>query len=1089
MASTYTDGLAVEIIGSGDKAGSWGDVTNNNLKALEEGVSRYAEIGAAGSNTSTLNIPDGQTAYTDDSKGRSAVIKWTGAIASGDSHTVTLQVGGAEATQARFTAINGLSSSKDLVIDTASGTSLTIPNGYSADIHLDGSGNVVNSFSGLAVDKIALKNNEIISNETNDQIIIAADTVKVGDDGAATLSSNGNFDLTLKTGNSTTGSITITDGSSGNIDITPNGTGEVNISRVDIDAGAIDGTIIGAAAAAAGTFTTVTTPILTAAAALGITTVSDNDITITPNGSGKTVMTKVDINGGAIDATPIGANSANTGAFSTLSASGLVTATAGVTLSTSGTLNVGARGIADAGPIAGATTINASGTSTLAAINASGNIVASGNSTVRAHGLIAETSGLLVNAGGLTVNGTTNLNNDGINNAGSISGATTISASGNIVSQSGNLQVSDGNLGVGVSPGGAGSGNISADGLITTSGGISTTGSSTIVSAGRITSGGGLTAGGTITGATTVTANTFEGALTGNVTGNASGSALTVTQAAQTAITSVGTLTNLSVDTVNINNNTIRATDNLILLADDGLIRLDDVTINDGVVSSITTLTADTINGALTGNVTGNVTGSSGSTTGNAATVSTNAALTGDVVTTSGNATAIASGVIINSDIKSDAAIAYSKMEAAGNAPDFNQDTTGNAGSVTNGVYTTSKISVLASTTSSELAGVISNNTGSGSLVFATDSVLVAPRLGTPHSGVMTNVTGTAANLTAGTATLAVSTNGLRTTGNTVVVSGSSQPSDGMVLTATGSAAAQWEDPVVGDITDVLGGTNITVASSGGPQPTVNLDAAVSLATSLTTPTVTSTGVLILASGSNGGIGIAPHGTGTVQITSGLNSAAVTGGIGLTASSSRINFATQSATYNNSLITFRAKDAAGSNNLQFVVSQDGAFIHEDGGQYLNMSSTRGSGGYGLRGTSDGSTSGTLNASNKNGDGWGEVYHAGMASGQGAYFTTTVALNYNGERTFTCFGGAVPKLINCYLVCTTDDAGYTAGDKAQVTSGNQTGANDNFVIVFDGSGSNDCSIVFGANMKLLNPSNNNNTTLTEGSWNFEFHAWK
>ena len=699
-----------------------------------------------------------------------------------------------------------------------------------------------------------------------------------------------------------------------------------------------------------------------------------------------------------------------------------------------------------------------------------------------AHGLIAQTSGLLVNAGGLTVNGTTNLNNDGINNAGSISGATTISASGNIVSQSGNLQVSDGNLGVGVSPGGAGSGNISADGLITTSGGISTTGSSTIVSAGRITSGGGLTAGGTITGATTVTANTFVGALTGN----ASGSALTVTQAAQSAITSVGTLTNLSVDNINVNANTIQSTSGDLNITPNGgsEVVIDGSTrIDGGLVIS------PRFEGALTGDVTGNVTGSSGSTTGNAATVTTNAALTGDVVTTSGNATAIASGVIINSDIKSDAAIAYSKMEVSGNAPTWNQSTTGQAGTVANGVYTTSKISVLASTTSSELAGVISNNTGSGSLVFATDSVLVAPRLGTPHSGVMTNVTGTAANLTAGTATLAVSTNGLRTTGNTVVVSGSSQPSDGMVLTATGSDAAQWEDPVVGDITDVLGGTNITVASSGGPQPTVNLDAAVSLATSLTTPTVTSTGVLILASGSNGGIGIAPHGTGTVQITSGLNSADVTGGIGLTASSSRINFATQSATYNNSLITFRAKDAAGSNNLQFVVSQDGAFIHEDGGQYLNMSSTRGSGGYGLRGTSDGSTSGTLNASNKNGDGWGEVYHAGMASGQGAYFTTTVALNYNGERTFTCFGGAVPKLINCYLVCTTDDAGYTDGDKAQVTSGNQTGANDNFVIVFDGSGSNDCSIVFGANMKLLNPSNNNNTTLTEGSWNFEFHAWK
>jgi hypothetical protein len=45
----------------------------------------------------------------------------------------------------------------------------------------------------------------------------------------------------------------------GNIAITPNGTGEVDISKVDIAAGEIDGTTIGANSAAAGTFTTVTT--------------------------------------------------------------------------------------------------------------------------------------------------------------------------------------------------------------------------------------------------------------------------------------------------------------------------------------------------------------------------------------------------------------------------------------------------------------------------------------------------------------------------------------------------------------------------------------------------------------------------------------------------------------------------------------------------------------------------------------------------------------------------------------------------------------------------------------------------------------
>ena len=43
----------------------------------------------------------------------------------------------------------------------------------------------------------------------------------------------------------------------GNINITPNGSGEVNISKVDIDTGAIDGTTIGAATPSTGNFTTL----------------------------------------------------------------------------------------------------------------------------------------------------------------------------------------------------------------------------------------------------------------------------------------------------------------------------------------------------------------------------------------------------------------------------------------------------------------------------------------------------------------------------------------------------------------------------------------------------------------------------------------------------------------------------------------------------------------------------------------------------------------------------------------------------------------------------------------------------------------
>ncbi len=51
-------------------------------------------------------------------------------------------------------------------------------------------------------------------------------------------------------------------------------------------------------------------------------------------------------------------------------------------------------------------------------------------------------------------------------------------------------------------------------------------------------------------------------------------------------------------------------------------------------------------------------------------------------------------------------------------------------------------LSQFASTTSSQLAGVISNETGTSLLVYNTSPTLVTPLLGTPTSGVLTNCTG-----------------------------------------------------------------------------------------------------------------------------------------------------------------------------------------------------------------------------------------------------------------------------------------------------------------------------------------------------------
>lgn len=64
------------------------------------------------------------------------------------------------------------------------------------------------------------------------------------------------------------------------------------------------------------------------------------------------------------------------------------------------------------------------------------------------------------------------------------------------------------------------------------------------------------------------------------------------------------------------------------------------------------------------------------------------------------------------------------------------------AGTGSGDALTTNPLSQFAATTSAQLAGVISDETGSGALVFATSPTLVTPALGTPASGVMTNVTG-----------------------------------------------------------------------------------------------------------------------------------------------------------------------------------------------------------------------------------------------------------------------------------------------------------------------------------------------------------
>jgi hypothetical protein len=109
----------------------------------------------------------------------------------------------------------------------------------------------------------------------------------------------------------------------------------------------------------------------------------------------------------------------------------------------------------------------------------------------------------------------------------------------------------------------------------------------------------------------------------------------------------------------------------------------------------------------------------------------------------------------------------------------------GAGGTVT---YTTSKLSAFAATTSSELAGVISDETGSGALVFATSPTLVTPTLGAANATSLS----TTGNISVG-ANLTVTGN-LIVNGVTTTVNSTTVTIDDPIFTLGGDTAPGSDD-------------------------------------------------------------------------------------------------------------------------------------------------------------------------------------------------------------------------------------------------------------------------------------------------------
>ena len=114
MASSYSTDLKLELMVTGENAGTWGDKTNTNLNLVQQAIAGFQAVTVNGTGTTTLAMTDATV-----SNARNAVIQFTGTI------TANIDVTIPDGIEKTYTIINNTTGAFTVEFKTVSGTGTT----------------------------------------------------------------------------------------------------------------------------------------------------------------------------------------------------------------------------------------------------------------------------------------------------------------------------------------------------------------------------------------------------------------------------------------------------------------------------------------------------------------------------------------------------------------------------------------------------------------------------------------------------------------------------------------------------------------------------------------------------------------------------------------------------------------------------------------------------------------------------------------------------------------------------------------------------------------------------------------------------